>query len=160
MAFNDNDKIPEYKPEDEIFYESFSTPPRSELFRTKILQNREVPFVQRILNADRYPSRVPTAPLESFYLDTGMITKDGTVYGSGDVYGKAGNETEEGRHFVFPRVQYIDGKWVENEDPSLAVSRNNVIFFEEFPDATRNMMDTEGFRDIAPFELEKLLMRR
>ena len=46
------------------------------------------------------------------------------------------------------------------DSPSLAVSRNNVIFFEEFPDATRNMMDTEGFRAIAPFELEKLLMRR
>ena len=122
MAFNKY--IPEYKSEDAIFYDSLfpsevqpskSMRAHQDSVEKVLLSNKEVPFVDRILNASKYPDRKNPDGDHSSHLMG---------------YGEAG-----GRYFAYPALQLIDGKWVENEDPSDALSRNNVIWFDREGDA-------------------------
>ena len=122
MAFNRY--IPEYKSEDAILYDSLF-PPKTQPSKSMrehqdsvekvLLRNKAVPFVDRIINASKYPVRK---------------NPDGTV--SSHLMASA---EVDGRFFVYPALQYIDGQWVENEDPSDALSRNNVIWFDREDDA-------------------------
>jgi len=88
----------------------------------KIIEsNKQVPFVDRMINMDQYPSRPnydQSGNIESY--STHLLARGG-----------GGNE----RPFVYPVLQLIDGKWVENEDPTNAIKRGNVIYFDNEKEA-------------------------
>jgi|14BtaG_2_1085337.scaffolds.fasta_scaffold09159_2 hypothetical protein len=74
-------------------------------------ENKGVPFVERILNASKYPIRK---------------NKDGSVSTHLMGYGEANN-----KFFVYPALQLKNGKWIESEDPTDALKSKNVIYFDK-----------------------------
>jgi len=76
-----------------------------------LIKNKTVPFVDRILNPGKYPV---------------LNNKDGSVSSHLMGYGETA-----GRFFVYPTLQYIKKGWVNDEDPSDALLRDNVIFFDD-----------------------------
>ena len=87
-------------------------------------QNRRVPFVDRIVNASKYPSR-PN------YDEQGNLVSRST-----HLMSRAGGGPNE-PIFVYPTLQLIDGKWVEDRDPTDALKRGNVIYFDSAEEADR-----------------------
>ena len=88
----------------------------SEMRAKEILtSNKDVPYVDRILNASKYPVRK---------------NSDGSISTHLLGYGESG-----GRYFVYPSLQYIDGSFVESDDPDSALKSGNVVWLEKEKDA-------------------------
>ena len=85
--------------------------------RLLLEKHKDVPFVDRIINQEKYPTR-PN------YDEKGRLISHST-----HLLSRGGGGPNE-RSFVYPTLQLIDGKWVENEDPSDAIKRGNVIYFD------------------------------
>ena len=73
-------------------------------------KNSNVPFVDRILNSEKYPVRKNPDGSTSTHL-----------MGWGDA---------DGKYFAYPALQYSDGKWTENSSPSSALKNKNVVWFD------------------------------
>ena len=78
--------------------------------------NKDIPFVKRILEAGKYPVKK---------------NPDGSVSTHLMGYGEAG-----GKYFVYPALQYKDGKWKISHDPSDALKTKNVIWFPSEKEAS------------------------
>jgi hypothetical protein len=111
----------------------------------KILEtNKQVPFVDRMINMDQYPSR-PN------YDQSGNVESHSThLLARG---GGGGNE----KPFVYPVLQLIDGKWVENEDPTSAIKRGNVIYFDNEKEAD-SFAQGSWKKVVLPETVDKTLM--
>lgn len=72
--------------------------------------NKTIPFVDRILNAPKYPVRK---------------NKDGTV--STHLMGTASDDTGP---FAYPTLRLVNGKWVENPNPKDAIKSGDIIRFK------------------------------
>ena len=83
--------------------------------RKVVTSNKDVPFVQRIID----PMKVGDRP-----------NADGSR--SSHLLGTAGSD---GRTFVYPALQSKDGEWVENEDPTDALNTGNVVWFDDEAEA-------------------------
>ena len=80
-----------------------------------LIANQSVPFVDRILNASKYPVRKNADGSVSSHL-----------MASGEM---------DGKHFVYPVLQYKRGAWHEDRSPSDALLRDNVVWFDNARDA-------------------------
>ncbi len=83
--------------------------------------NRKVPFVDRIINADKYPTiKLPDQPYPSTHL---MMQVD---------------------NYAVPQLRYIDGKWINNTNPDDAINAGDAIKFKNEADA---LYFTEHYKD-------------
>ena len=72
-------------------------------------ENRNVPFVQRILDPDAYPAR-----LNPDYPNSSHLMADGEV---------------DGRYYAYPTLRLIEGQLVEDRSAITAVASGNAIEF-------------------------------
>lgn len=87
-------------------------PSKIKIQTTDLLKkHQDVPFVDRILRPNLYPVRQ---------------NEDGSTSTHLMGYGEA-----DGRYFAYPALQLIDGGWVEDEDPTTALERENIIWFDK-----------------------------
>jgi len=89
-----------------------------------IKQNKDVPFVERLINKDKYPSIPWTTPEGKLGSATHQMS-----------WGESG-----GKYFVFPQIEIINGKLIDLEtagiDPfKYALDSNNFISFDNAEDA-------------------------
>ena len=90
---------------------------------TKTLnQNRDVPFVKRILD--------PNAPVRAN--DDGSIS---TVLLSTSGGPHPTDPKLDEPVFVYPTLQLIDGKWIQDDNPANALNRGNVVYFDSLDEA-------------------------
>ena len=88
---------------------------KSKKAKDVLIANRKVPFVDRILNASKYPVRKN---------DDGSVSTHLMASASVD-----------GRPFVYPTLQWKGGEWEEDKNASDALLRDNVIWFDNERDA-------------------------
>lgn len=82
-----------------------------------IEQNQNVPFIQRITHADRFPV---------------LENDDGSV--STHLLATAGGGPGE-PVFVYPELQLINERWVKDKNPDVALQRGNVVYFDSLQEA-------------------------
>jgi len=76
-----------------------------------------IPFVDRIVNQDKYPVRPNKDGSQSSHLMAWASDDDG--------------------YFAYPTLQYMDGQFQEFKDPKYALQRNNVLRFDSAEEAEK-----------------------
>jgi hypothetical protein len=96
-------------------------------------KHRKVPFVKRILD--------PNAPVRTN--DDGSIS---TVLLSTSGGPHPTDPRLDEPVFVYPTLQFIDGKWVSDSNPTNARNRGNVIYFDN-PDKAEALEQARQFAE-------------